>query len=183
MNPIVAIASFCPACCCTVDSWTLMNGLISFSSPEGQRIWDVRFSQQCFSRSKSSAMCCSVLSWEVPRIFKDHSAYIFRVKLSKNRGSPWRWMHYDPSSWELLTQQQKHHISEKWIFNLTMYYYLMKWQNNLYETQAYNFVILGVQTTHEDADILNSAYKHKYKTVQIWHTPTQPPTVCLMLTL
>lgn len=35
MNPIVAIASFCPACCCTVDSWTLIKGLIRFSSPEG----------------------------------------------------------------------------------------------------------------------------------------------------
>jgi hypothetical protein len=35
MNPIVAIASFWPACCCTVDSRTLINGLIRFSSPEG----------------------------------------------------------------------------------------------------------------------------------------------------
>lgn len=36
MNPIVAIASSCPACCCTVDSWTLIKGLIRFSSPEDQ---------------------------------------------------------------------------------------------------------------------------------------------------
>ena len=64
MNPIVATASFCPACCCTVDSWTLMNGLISFSSPEGQRIWDMRFSQRCFWRSKVfyDVVLCSWLS-------------------------------------------------------------------------------------------------------------------------
>ena len=67
---------------------------------------NLRFSQRCFWRSKYFAMCCCVLSWEVPHILKYHSAYIFRVKLSKNRASPWRWMHYDPSGWELLTRQQ-----------------------------------------------------------------------------
>lgn len=144
MNPIVAIASFCPACCCTVDSWTLMNGLIIFSSPEGQRIWDLRFSQWCFWRSK---VFCDVLlcpSLRGASHFEGSLCLHLQGQAVQEHGLTLKMNELWSLKLRATHPTTKHHISEKLIFSLTMYYYLMKWQNNLNQTHAYNLVILGV---------------------------------------
>jgi len=67
--------------------------------------WDLRFSHQCCWSCQTPGMWCCVAWKVVPVIFKDHSAFIFRVKESNWTALAWKLISYDPSKcWKLLAQ-------------------------------------------------------------------------------
>ena len=58
--------------------------------------------------------------WEIPYIWWDHSAFIYRIKTLRRTALPWRWKHYDHlNHWEWHTSHQRRLASKaalsKWV--------------------------------------------------------------------